>query len=214
MLNYRREYLPFRRPLPRRSARDLTALITEIYLPESLRTWPTWHRLLDASINRESNDRELIPLPLIHPHLADTRIVCSCDACRKRKTCCVRDPGYDTCTLCRMRSKKCQFESVPKARPGRRSKAYCTPPGDSTAATQQSSPSQADAGDASKEWIPQFVGLSGDQDPFVLRHCAFNDLNYFKRPDWACLRVDGRRGNATHFVVSISKSSGEDRTAR
>ncbi|RDW62535.1 hypothetical protein BP5796_10837 [Coleophoma crateriformis] len=52
-----------------------------------------------------------------------------------------------------------------------------------------------------KEWIPQFVGSSGDQDPFVLRHCAFNELNYFKRSDWACLRVDARDGSATQFTI-------------
>ncbi|TVY80655.1 Transcriptional activator protein DAL81 [Lachnellula suecica] len=51
------------------------------------------------------------------------------------------------------------------------------------------------------EWICQFVGLSGDQDPFVLRHCSFNHLNCYKAPDWAILRVKGDNDIPLHFTV-------------
>jgi hypothetical protein len=51
------------------------------------------------------------------------------------------------------------------------------------------------------EWICQFVGLSGDQDPFVLRHCTFNHLNCYKAHDWAILRVKGENDIPLHFTV-------------
>lgn len=54
---------------------------------------------------------------------------------------------------------------------------------------------------ASIEWISQFVGLSGDQDPFVLRHCSFNQLNCYKASDWACIRIKGDGEIPLHFTV-------------
>ncbi|KAH8670134.1 fungal-specific transcription factor domain-containing protein [Tricladium varicosporioides] len=54
----------------------------------------------------------------------------------------------------------------------------------------------------SGEWICQFVGLSGDQDPYVLRHCSFNALNCYKAPDWAILRVKGGDDIPLHFTVT------------
>lgn len=51
------------------------------------------------------------------------------------------------------------------------------------------------------EWISQFVGLSGDQDPFVLRHCTFNQLNCYKASDWACIRIKGDGEIPLHFTV-------------
>lgn len=54
------------------------------------------------------------------------------------------------------------------------------------------------------EWICQFVGMSGDQDPFVLRHCTFNQLNCYKAPDWAILRIKGEPATIPlHFTVCL-----------
>ncbi|RDW91051.1 hypothetical protein BP5796_02216 [Coleophoma crateriformis] len=50
-------------------------------------------------------------------------------------------------------------------------------------------------------WTTQFVGLSGDQDPFVMRHCLFDVSNCYKQPEWACLRVNGDEEAPTHFTV-------------
>lgn len=44
--------------------------------------------------------------------------------------------------------------------------------------------------------------MSGDQDPFVLRHCAFNQLNCYKALDWAVLRIKGEPASIPlHFTV-------------
>lgn len=52
------------------------------------------------------------------------------------------------------------------------------------------------------EWIPQFVGLSGDQDPYVLRHCTFRE-NRYRHSDFACLRIQGHQWEEpAHFTVS------------
>jgi hypothetical protein len=53
----------------------------------------------------------------------------------------------------------------------------------------------------SGEWISQYVGLSGDQDPFVLRHCKFNKSNYYRSGDWACLRVCNDGAFPAHFTL-------------
>lgn len=52
-----------------------------------------------------------------------------------------------------------------------------------------------------KEWISSIVGSSSDHDPYVLRHVSFNDLNYYRRPDWACVRVGGSVNGGTHFTL-------------
>lgn len=53
----------------------------------------------------------------------------------------------------------------------------------------------------STRWGSQFIGLSGDLDPFVLRHCTF-DADCYHQLDWACLRVDGGSGvSPAHFAV-------------
>lgn len=57
-------------------------------------------------------------------------------------------------------------------------------------------------GGGNAEWICQFVGLSGDQDPFVLRHCSFNALNCYKADEWAILRIKGDTEVPLHFTVS------------
>lgn len=49
-----------------------------------------------------------------------------------------------------------------------------------------------------RDWIPQFVGLSGDHNPYLLRHCMFDNDRY-KKPEWECWRVT--RGGDAHFVV-------------
>ncbi|RFU24556.1 hypothetical protein B7463_g11788, partial [Scytalidium lignicola] len=130
-----------------------------------------------------------------------------CDACRKRKICCVREPGHDTCALCRVKSVTCQFKSIPNARKGgsSRSPVSSTPKPRSptltasqrqatseSSSTQNKRPPLRDVLPPSrptKQWISQFVGSSVDQDPFILRHCSFNDLNLYKRDNWACLRL-------------------------
>lgn len=34
------------------------------------------------------------------------------------------------------------------------------------------------------------------------RHCTFNNLNCYKAPDWACLRIKGDNDIPIHFTVS------------
>lgn len=160
--------------------------------------------------NRRSRSREFNLPPrrciIIHMQI-------SCDACRKRKICCVREPGYDTCAFCRVKSQACQYLSSPNIRalatssvrkPSSAKSQSPRSPQDRERADERSEtaldvlpPSRP-----TKQWISQFVGLSGDQDSFILRHCSFNHLNYYQRDDWACLRVNENAEEATHFTVS------------
>ena len=56
------------------------------------------------------------------------------------------------------------------------------------------------------EWICQFVGFSGDQDPYVLRHCTFNQQNCYRGAEWAVLRIKGDANGDVplHFTVSCA----------
>lgn len=119
------------------------------------------------------------------------------------------------CKLCDARDKTCLFESVPKIRPGRvpknRPVALVTGRRDGPVASTNggltSPPKSADFQAPPRKnsnWRMQHVGLSSDQDPFLLQYCSFNDLNYFRRPDWVCLRVKQGGGIPMLFTVGSS----------
>lgn len=149
-----------------------------------------------------------------------------CDACRKRKICCTRDAYEKDCSLCKTRGESCKYVLPPNIRRGRAAPAGRPETAMSNASSSSSSTpvprssrglltprkQNADSGfggelrrgsaSGSGEWICQFVGLSGDQDPYVLRHCSFNALNCYKAPDWAILRVKGGDDIPLHFTVT------------
>ena len=103
----------------------------------------------------------------------------SCDACRKRKICCTRDANEKDCSLCRTRGESCRYVLPPNVRrhrqPAARLRASTSssssdspiPPRSVPAVVNRNGRRPSNA--AASEWICQFVGLSGDQDPFVLR---------------------------------------------
>ena len=163
-----------------------------------------------------------------------------CDACRRRKICCVKESDAEPCSLCQMRSQQCTYMSRPAVRRRRETSknsvlsdsssiiAGSTTWGKSDGSSLLTRPeSQSDThiseerphstslsysvfevtttrsteATPPEQWVPQFIGLSGDQDPYVLRHCQFRG-NRYKRHEWACIRVVGE-GNAdpTHFTV-------------
>ncbi|CAK4008924.1 transcriptional regulatory [Lecanosticta acicola] len=126
-----------------------------------------------------------------------------CDACRRRKVCCIREPGDGACSLCRMQNSSCRYDKGPTSR---RRRPASGPPVTEDAESSSSvflrrhgsrdrreslitTTTPGFSAATGGEWISQYVGLSGDQDPFVLRHSNFNRSNYYKSDDWACLRV-------------------------
>lgn len=134
----------------------------------------------------------------------------SCDACRKRKICCTRDAYEKDCSLCKTRGESCKYVLPPNVRRNRQPGAVPTPIARSRTSSSSTTsipprpvvPRGTRSGDGSVgEWICQFVGLSGDQDPWVLRHCSFNALNYYKAPDWAVLRIKGYGDTPLQFTV-------------
>ncbi|KAL4963272.1 Zn(II)2Cys6 transcription factor [Aspergillus stella-maris] len=102
-----------------------------------------------------------------------------CDACRRRKICCVREANSPACSLCTLRSTTCTYYSQPNIRRRRPVRQQ-----DGTPESTSSLPSPESA----EEWTPLFVGFSSDQDPYILRHCQFKD-DSFDRPDWRCRRM-------------------------
>lgn len=111
-----------------------------------------------------------------------------CDNCRRRRVCCLRNENAP-CSLCQSRGLECTFLSTPnrKVRPS---------PGPSTTITVRSGPrtgttppsrpwpTQPEVDEAVPAGHPrrdredqggpetlQFVGLSGDHDPFILQWC-------------------------------------------
>jgi hypothetical protein len=136
-----------------------------------------------------------------------------CDACRKRKICCTRDAFEKDCSLCRTKGETCKYVLPPNVRRTRPPNAkpresISSPSSTSSIPPRPIQSCAAGTGSVSREtapseWICQFVGLSGDQDPFVLRHCSFNHLNCYKAPDWAILRVKGENDIPLHFTVCL-----------
>ncbi|KAH6711124.1 fungal-specific transcription factor domain-containing protein [Leptodontidium sp. MPI-SDFR-AT-0119] len=132
-----------------------------------------------------------------------------CDACRKRKICCTRDAYEKDCSLCRTRGESCQYVLPPNVRRNRQPNA--------APQTSTSSPSSTGSipsrrretrprplgSNGNREWICQFVGLSGDQDPYVLRHCSFNQQNCYRGAEWAVLKIKGDTNGDVplHFTV-------------
>lgn len=62
------------------------------------------------------------------------------------------------------------------------------------------------AGELPDSWVSQFVGLSGDQDPYVLRHCVFRGDKYNSH-SWSYIRVRSGMGQTpAHFTVRVIPS--------
>jgi hypothetical protein len=138
-----------------------------------------------------------------------TDLLHRCDACRKRKICCTRDAYEKDCSLCRTRGESCKYVLPPNVRRNRQPGVSNRPrvPASSSSLQSLGSANGLDqrVSVETTEWICQFVGLSGDQDPFVLRHCTFNQLNCYKAPDWAILRIKGEPPSIPlHFTVCLS----------
>lgn len=179
--------------------------------------------MLDENTNRERNDREF---PCQNALGRGTNTIISCDACRKRKICCTRDAYENACSLCKTRGESCTYVLPPNVRRNRQvstarqsasASASGSRPGTSTSSGTVSSPRDTfpptqptrqkilpcSIQESKPEWICQFVGMSGDQDPYVLRHCSFNHLNCYKAHNWAILRVKGDNELPLHFTVRI-----------
>ncbi|KAI5360092.1 hypothetical protein Slin15195_G119540 [Septoria linicola] len=131
-----------------------------------------------------------------------------CDACRRRKVCCIREPGDDACSLCRMQSQICSYDQGPTPRrrrpvtsalPSSNEDAVIVP---NTIARATSSAPSPNHESGPREWASQYVGLSGDHDPFVLRHANFGPSNYYRSGDWACLRLQSSAAIPSLFTVS------------
>ncbi|KAH7336388.1 fungal-specific transcription factor domain-containing protein [Rhexocercosporidium sp. MPI-PUGE-AT-0058] len=132
-----------------------------------------------------------------------------CDACRKRKICCTRDAYEKDCSLCRTRGESCQYVLPPNVRRNRQPNTAPQVPTSSPSSTGSvlsrhvETTSRPLVSSGIGEWICQFVGLSGDQDPYVLRHCSFNQQNCYRGAEWAVLKIKGH-GNGDvplHFTV-------------
>lgn len=135
-------------------------------------------------------------------HLVDNR-----SKGRRRKVCCIRESGDDACSLCRMQSQICRYDQGPTPRRRRpaasmptSSESEVTTPGAMLPQTS-ASPSVENPERTRSEWISQYVGLSGDQDPLVLRHANFNKSNYYKNGDWGCLRLRSDGTTPSLFTV-------------
>lgn len=143
-----------------------------------------------------------------------------CDACRRRKICCVRESETEPCSLCQMRSQQCTFLSRPNVRrrgpPAAQSgdsPGEASPGNEVVQRTEQEHVTSAEphqqrrkigAGELPDSWVSQFVGLSGDQDPYVLRHCIFHGDKYNSH-SWSYLRVRSGMGQTpAHFTVRAS----------
>ncbi|KAL5338968.1 fungal-specific transcription factor domain-containing protein [Aspergillus crustosus] len=129
-----------------------------------------------------------------------------CDACRRRKICCVREANAPACSLCTLRATTCTYQSKPNIRRRQPESSlistsvpsYESPESISQPFSSNSNSNSNSETTAAEEWTPLFIGFSSDQDPYILRHCHFTG-NYFNRPDWKCKRMYGGPDIPMHF---------------
>ncbi|KAH8690613.1 fungal-specific transcription factor domain-containing protein [Talaromyces proteolyticus] len=126
-----------------------------------------------------------------------------CDLCRKRRICCIREPGSHSCSLCRTRNIDCTYVSSPPVRLRtpkermRRSHVGNTTP---TSPATESPSMQGRARIEELHHTLQYVGLSGDQDPYLLQHSSRDA----KRQDdvaWACQTVNNDPVMPAQFTI-------------
>ena len=163
-----------------------------------------------------------VPLSIDPTDECDQRQKRPCDACRRRKICCVRESETEPCSLCQMRSQQCTYLSRPNVRRRRGGSGGKSQGGQESVSPEQPGFSPGDemvdvqeesvirARNLPESWISQFVGLSGDQDPYVLRHCHFDDDDQYNSHSWSYLRVKSGLGEApAHFTVWRLASSSQ-----
>lgn len=141
-----------------------------------------------------------------------------CDACRRRRIACQRDDESSACALCRHRGKDCTFLSKPQRRPRPQptavpNQARQSSHGDDLVLSVEPSRSHSTSGSplalepavksttSMPGWTCLLSGLSGDQNPHLLRHLAFDDSDMFGDRRWMVWRVDPRLRGAAYLTV-------------
>lgn len=170
--------------------------------------------ILAGNISREKNGRKYLPPKSIRDKDSLIGGFIRCDACRKRKICCTRDAFEKDCSLCRTRGESCQYVRPPNVRrsriPSADPAATTRPPTSSSSSTssvatlsaaKNAEPSTCSRSEGNGDWICQLVGQSGEQDPYVLRHCEFNQANWYRGTEWAVLRIKADRESPLLFTV-------------
>ena len=150
----------------------------------------------------------------------------SCDNCRRRRVCCLRNED-EPCALCQSRGLSCTFLSLPNPRTRRPSSenprrrrvddnivvhARLIPPSapwptriqlgeylPADPGTESREPLTDDTSDSSLKTL-QFVGLSGDQDPFILQYLQTKRIRGNDGIQWTCQRF----GNDPRFPASFT----------
>jgi Fungal Zn(2)-Cys(6) binuclear cluster domain len=131
-----------------------------------------------TNVGRKYKSRKERPFVYSLPLSPPADKIPSCDACRKRKICCTRDAYEKDCSLCKTRGESCKYVLPPNVRRNRQpARPRASTSSSNSTASIPPRPVAAYTGNesarpskgAASEWICQFVGLSGDQDPFVLR---------------------------------------------
>lgn len=140
-----------------------------------------------------------------------------CDNCRRRRVCCLRNEN-EPCSLCQSRGLECTFLSMPnpKIRPSsasattvavRRDTSTGPSPPSRPWPTQAETDEPVSAGNPRREpgehGAPetlQFVGLSGDQDPFILQSCRTRQRRGRDGIQWSFQRYS----NDSRFPASFT----------
>lgn len=120
-----------------------------------------------------------------------------CDNCRRRRVCCLRNEN-ESCSLCRSRGLNCTFVSLPNPKTrgssGASARSQCrkdlfvktsSPPSRPWPTRTQQEECFLDTTSNVPE-TSQFIGLSGDQDPFILQYFQTKRVQSPDGVQWAC----------------------------
>ena len=132
--------------------------------------------------------------------------------CRKRRICCIREPGNHRCSLCKTRGIDCTYVSSPPVRHraprDRVQRSYVGNTPQSRPGTE--SPRTSGTSREKPHHTLQYVGLSGDHDPYLLQPTL--DAKRQGDVSWACQRVSDDPDMPAQFTVrsNYSQSSYRD----
>lgn len=131
-----------------------------------------------------------------------------CSACRRRRVCCVRE-GNSACALCSRRGLDCVVEpsteknkdASEKSRPSKAPARNLSPCRDYFGVNTTIPPSSTRR--VSEQHVFQYVGPSGDYDPYILLHRSQEGAVREGVIHWSWQRVSKNSHYPIHFLVTF-----------
>ncbi|KAJ5318409.1 hypothetical protein N7476_004829 [Penicillium atrosanguineum] len=128
-----------------------------------------------------------------------------CDNCRRRRVCCLRNED-ESCSLCRSRGLQCTFVSSPNPRNcttarGKEQIVDAVPRKSPLSKDKTIANKTAENNTTGPSETLQYVGLTGDQDPFILQYCKTDRIQRIDGIQWTWHRLSNDPQRPASFTA-------------